>query len=857
MADHDFVYKLNSNTKWICDISKKMSKTSKGGGSANVSKIKEDLDNLEMKADLCVSEVETIMSSITEKENELNQTMQTLMKIDNDLTMIESDLETQTSQFNACKDDFSTTATNFNDLETKCVALSMTIENDKQTVDNCAELASQEIDVAAVDARIANLDSRMKPIELIDVPITFRENVPQKMVYQPSKNTGVFEDEYHLLRRSINFRNQLQFPRDYKDAPSGQGTQISGVSESDFDNPNLGSDVITIQEYGFINYDGNADGLGKQGINLASKIDITTRDLNTTVGMNAGTGPRTDINVDAWNVVTHNRMFAGVNVIHVGDDWEIPGIQMYANYGSDGTERNPYLPGKTEQLISSIFEKNGTVGSEEAQELTVQMPRDFLNNVQTWRVYGQKRLKNAFFAAIPASADINKIAIKDDLMPTLDMSNSLPDRQTLLLQVFDQGRIGSCYANAMAFLVYLNRILSDAHTVQILQKNGKFIYGFNIPVEDNDQIYYNYDEKFDSLNDALIDVLYHINAIETLDTPSRAYIQYTSKRRRTEIDQNTESVLEQGNVLEIVTESLRVFGTINEHNYQYPAIYYGDTNEFIDDEEFLFKYSFPPDPYLMTRANIRQDMPSLQIIPVHIKDKSLFPDDYMPSPIVHEGLSTADNKSLTLIKALIANYVPLFLNWKLYTEYTQEFDRGIVFPPTADAITASETNPQFHTSVITAYYDTDDNPSGVAGVIVVHNSWGSDLDYGFQGSHYDNQNIDLAQNEEFIVDNRGDGDKRMDDGVFYIKYSDFFQYFAVSVWALSSDLWVHVDGLFENFNFTDPTIFNTEETEKARRVARRLQAVFKQRRQARTRRGKGAKRNSTRKSRRVARQRTR
>lgn len=498
-------------------------------------------------------------------------------------------------------------------------------------------------------------------------------------------------------------------------------------------------------------------------------------------------------------------------------------------YYDDFTPRQFSIPSRTSDLVRQLRLSNEKdVDLAQVPEITVGKPSDFLNNAITWRVYAQKRLKESQMASLPTSYSFNKFALNDAVELIADMSDTIEDRQTLSLQVYDQGSVGSPYVNAMSILIYLNRIIDRLLSVKIVEQGSKFIYGYSIPSEDSNNEFFNYTDQFDTKAEALAEVIDDANSIETFDTPSRTYMQYNTKRRRSEIDLNLSSVLSQDMVLEILVESIRMFGVVSEYTYQYSEVYNRDPHNQYEEEEFALKFGFTPDAYIMRRGLLRDDTKSMQIVPVYIEGRKLFPDSYVSSPVIHTGLTTAQNKTLTLIKGFIANKMPLFLNWRLYTEYTAPFDLGNISPPTAAAIGVSGQK-MFHTSVVTGYYDGE-SPSGKSGVIEIHGSWGCEEDQSERETGLDETTGEQIK-LDIPLDNRGD------DGVFYISYSDLFEYFMVSMWGICSDSWKHNEGQFEPYSFEDPDAFGSS----INSVSDTLKNHFKARLSKTTRTGKKAR----------------
>lgn len=529
-----------------------------------------------------------------------------------------------------------------------------------------------------------------------------------------------------------------------------------------------------------------------------------------------------------------------------------------AFYYPDQTGRAMILPASMFALFNSIFQ--GNQGGVEIREITVKKDRDFVSNIFTWRAYAQQRLimDPAMVAKVKAqtSYDYEKLILVEQsgdpnkYEPFADMEETFffPDddtknRHVAEWYIFDQGNVGSCYANALSTLIFMNRVIQRMFTVITTTLDGKFVHGFEISSEDpTNNIFLNAAEQFDTKDEAVILAHETLNLAEEKEIPSRAWVQYMSKRRRAELADNTRSVLDQGNTLDITIEALRTFGTVTETIFRYPTAY-GisideiDTVSVEEQEEFVQKFAFPPDAYLVTRAKLRGDTNTMQLQPVFVKGIDIFglnagrfgnpASEYIPDPIDHSIFGITDpeqNKVLTLIKAYLVNHMYLFLNIRVFDDNITKWSFGVIPTPTAEDIAAADADPsanKFHTVILTGFYDTLPNSAGYAGYFMAQNSWGTEemeigdpLSDDFQIVPFDNA--------------------RTDSGVVYFSYKDFFIH-ASSVWGLVSDSWDYMTPLMEPFNFYDPTIFNTEETE-ARRTARRAnQVARKVRRTARSR----------------------
>lgn len=525
-------------------------------------------------------------------------------------------------------------------------------------------------------------------------------------------------------------------------------------------------------------------------------------------------------------------------------------------YYVDHTTRPMILPASSIDLYEQIFNVNVSEFTLPISQITVPRDNDFTNMVETWEVFAHKRIREDCIHGdlLPNRLSLNDLSFNETADLVFDDSDeAFPGKMKIFMN--PQGNIGSCYAVAMATNISINRLYSRALTMKIKLKPGStedLIYGFEkdktkntdliFPIPEKD-IYYNYypqraasyvggdvesligpsgsgfrstegfteDElptnvttmdplapgvPYDQTNwrHVLFSAKYHLDMhMQFRNYPSRAFIQYISKRRRAQLLNDNSSVLNQGSSLEYVVNALRLFGVPPETAYDYPQIYELSQEEVQDadldlQEEFVQKFSFSPDAYVMSLAkNVSPDMECLQLIPIFIDDRKLFPDSYIDVSMIKEfaGFSDAENKTIALVRKCISKFQPLFVNFKIFDDYVQPWIGSKIYPPTPESVARFDGNTKlFHTTNIIGYdddYEIGDN----TGAFILHSTWGN----------YENG---------------------ADYGVHHMSYRDFFDYFGTSLWLLHSDLWRHQNGdndIFEDFVFEDPSIFTINQTQ--------------------------------------------
>ncbi len=507
---------------------------------------------------------------------------------------------------------------------------------------------------------------------------------------------------------------------------------------------------------------------------------------------------------------------------------------------SDGSIRPLTLPTAGSELVNNILNdtENKSINvTQDDTRILVGPDFGFVNALNVWDSFAEKRFaKSCLTNSLPTKISYRNVHVgsvgaigsfptpdQDDTnLPnpnftlscdgigtgvTISVFDNTPNNPDLpigefLLSggIFDQGLVGSCYANAMSIIIVMNRALSKIETLTVIQSVAdlnKYTYFFKT---DSDKTYANHKNSFatssgDAAEKAANAGLLHIIRHEATERPSRAFIQYISKRRRQE-DANI-SVLNQGSTLAFTIDALRIIGVPPEKTYLYPELFNIDPTvtdpTSKQSEEFIQKYSYPPDGYLSNRAIKRGDLRTLQGIPLYTYNVD---PDAMGVLAIYDDLSSYVDLTGTsypsymsddqkryfhLIRNHLNNKIPLFHIMELTNATISTI--GVVESFSSVDSGLPLENRSFHTAVIAGYDDTREQ-------FEIQSSWGTG--------------------------------GVTDAGFIWVKYQDFFN-ITVSVWAIvnngatgtnitvdpcEGEGWNHLNSKFEFYRFQEDTIFN-------------------------------------------------
>jgi len=239
--------------------------------------------------------------------------------------------------------------------------------------------------------------------------------------------------------------------------------------------------------------------------------------------------------------------------------------------------------------------------------------------------------------------------------------------------IFNQGAIGSCYANAAAQVISMSRAITA--------------------------------------NAARPGYLANILSYYATYRPSRMFIEYTTERLQYEFTNNT--VYSQGGILSSTMQAIKNFGVCPENAYNYPVANtmsgsafsaLSQTQQDAVTSEFFIKESYAPDAYVFARAKADADMKEIHW--TCVSDMSL-------------GLSSTSALTFRQLKEtimmFIAAQIPLVFGFPVYANWTDavqaQASTATVPLPTGNATGG-------HAAVIVGYD---------ANNIVIANSWGNSV----------------------------------------------------------------------------------------------------------------------------------
>jgi hypothetical protein len=237
--------------------------------------------------------------------------------------------------------------------------------------------------------------------------------------------------------------------------------------------------------------------------------------------------------------------------------------------------------------------------------------------------------KYQVFTSLVARFDQTKFKIKS--------GKSVPSKYSLsqyIAGVYNQGNVGSCYANA------ISQLINIARAVSLKKKLSK------------------------SRDLENVDMSTILNIIWS-KRPSRQFIEYVCDRLQTECTGDT--VFDQGAYDWSAMQAIKEFGACSELIYSYPLANVISLEQFkklpegAQTEimiEFCHKQLYPPDSYCFAKAKYEKDMKSLHWSCLSNPTLSPFPNDRVPF-----------GELKSLIKAYIACDIPLYLGIPVYASW--------------------------------------------------------------------------------------------------------------------------------------------------------------------------------------------
>lgn len=751
MIDSKITYRLNANVQNICDLYEDYMDLKKSGGSGNSGISGSDLGSIDDQLNTIENKVDMILT-LGQEVDDVNALKEKADAVNNEIDNLEMRLENSENAFESyCNELNAFDMEGINkklkeDLPMKIQSDSMKLMEMKETLDGLDIQENEEL---------TRIDMDIDCLEIRDARLKVRKDV-------------LLED----LKEMISF---------------------------DPENPKFITDYTTVKPFsttssGPVGGPESIFNINEMGLCSLYPATLTLRTPPVVSLENPGDGSLQSELEKIRNTFYFRDLTTKRLLVPGGTVGTVTGFLNNALYETmDAIDGIPYP--------SDYLLKTNTNGFEEEvqyDKFTI-YPLDILNVSNVNRVVGHKRLKESAMASVLTSADFSKLIVDDSVKLAFDMADSKASRQSMVFQTNDRA-LGTSIINNVSFTILLNRILHRLQTVVLKTlSNSKIVYGYEIPSESGTSVFFNFANQFDTADEALTDVILDVLTVESLETPSRAHMQYMAKKLMSEYTQTSRVFYSREMPLNILIESIRSFGTVGEFAYQYPIQGYQTDSEQLRQssgsnpiEEFNMKFAYSPEIYIVERARLRNDTKSLEMIPLYLRGKTLFEDSYVQSPVSITGLSASENKTLTMMMAYINNFVPIYLNYRVYLNSITKLVNGMMTRPTNSSInSARDTDTMFTSGVIIGYYDEVPGMTSLKNVFVIQASDGCEEDKEFR-----------------TMANVTEDDTRTDDGIYYMTYSDFFKYFAISAWALCSKEWTQCADIFEDFRFDDPEIYD-------------------------------------------------